>query len=197
MRRRGDQTVGLVRSNDLIEIPEMVLDGRRRPREIDPDPSPVHGYPEIDQGVLGGVEVVALGEAGSGAETPIESIGPAVIGAADLAGVEGITDRRQLVTPMTTHIGEGAQGSIRIPAEKDALAADIDRTKLTRGDELVETPHTIPGRLPEMLSLPGQDILGEVDVGREGETRTEWIEDPADLFRVNRCRIHPDSLLPP
>ena len=120
-----------------------------------------------------------------------------MIGAADLAGVEGITDRRQFVTPMTTHIGEGAQGSIRISAEKDALAANIDGTKLTRGDELVETPYTIPGRLPEMLSLPGQDILGEVDVGRECETRTEWIEDSADLFRVNRCRIHPDSLLPP
>ena len=104
----------------------MVADGRRSPREIDPDPSPVHGNPEIHQRVLGGIELVTLGEAWSIAQTPIESIGPAVIGAADLAGVEGVADGCQLVTPMTAHIGEGAQIAVRIPTEQYPLATHVD-----------------------------------------------------------------------
>ena len=62
-----------------------------------------------------------------------------MIGAADLAGVEGVADGCQLVTPMTAHIGEGAQIAVRIPTEQYPLATHVDGAK-DRGDSSSRRP---------------------------------------------------------
>jgi hypothetical protein len=174
----------------------MLLYIRGCAREVDPNPTPIDRHAEFDQGVVGGVEVEALGELGCGAKTPVEAVGPAVIGASDLAGIEGVADGGQLMTSMTANVGEGTEGTIGVATEQNSLASDLDGPQLTGGEQLVETAHAIPGCLPQVLCLPGENIGGEVGLGRKGETLTEVSKDLANVLWIQWCRSHPISLRP-
>jgi hypothetical protein len=81
-----------------------------------------------------------------------------VIWAPDESDIDCLPDRSQFMASMPTYVGKSAQRPALVTNEKDTLIAEIDGSNLAWRHQLIETPDTNPGPLPEVLLLPLEDV---------------------------------------
>jgi hypothetical protein len=162
-----EHTVGLVGRHEVIEVPSVRVEVGRITGRVDENPPvPLMG-PRFTKGVVGITLVEARldGHGWPPFELSIESIGPSVIGALDRLALSRGTAREKFVSPVTAGVVEGPELVVAPPDQKDAGAADLDRSLAAGLGEIVRPSDAHPRSREEVTALPLEDLNRMVGLG--------------------------------
>ena len=161
------QPLGLVVGDQPLEVAQPVGERRSFACGVDENPAAPLFDPRRHQAVVIRIAAGQLARARRNFQAAVELVGPAVVGAAQRAGVGAGARLEQLVAAVAADVEEAAQGAVIAAHEQDAVVADARGAVVARPGQIVGASQADPGRFVEAALLPGENVWR--DVGLAGQ----------------------------
>ena len=175
----------LVRSEDLVEARNVVLEGPGSAGGIDEQQAVPFGARQFDETVLERLEARLLVKTRRLPETAIEAVGPGVVRAKHDRPVHRLgTTRQQLVSPVAAGVGERPRRPVLASHEKHAPAPHTLRPLIALVGDDVAPAEADPAGFEEVELLPLEDGLAGVGVAGKHSALAEGAERGCELVRV-------------
>jgi len=161
----NNHVVHVVRSEQIGEIADVVLHGRRVVAVVDENKSRPGLQPDRQQSIFGLVKPFGLFHRRRGQHSAIQTIAPGVVWTKNHA--RGAAAFQQQCTAVAAEIRESAQRAGIVAHDQDRTAHCLDRTILTGICPLIDTPDDDPAARMDVFDLGLEERFRRIAIGRK------------------------------